>query len=192
MHVEFRHGLDELRRLGRSQRDARMRIRVQAIVLAKQGRTAVEIGQSLGVARRSVQQWVRRYNQNGLDGLRHQPGQGRPWRLTPEQRAELCKRIEAGPRSADQVCTLRGKDVQRILQEEFGKLYHLNGVYGLLHRLGYSCLMPRPRHKQSDLQAQEAFKKTSSSRFKPSRTHIPRNASRSGSKMKRASASKAP
>ena len=44
MHVEFRHGLDELRQLGRAQRDARMRIRVQAIVLAKQGRTAVEIG----------------------------------------------------------------------------------------------------------------------------------------------------
>jgi len=39
-----------------------MRIRVQAIVLAKQGRTAEEIAESLDASRRPVQEWVRRYN----------------------------------------------------------------------------------------------------------------------------------
>jgi len=191
MHVEARHGLDELRQLGRSQRDARMRVRVQAIVLARQGRTAVEIGRTLDVGRRSVQEWVRRYNHSGMDGLGHRPGQGRPWRLTKEERNRLCHRIESGPGPADPVCTLRGKDVQRILQDEFGILYRLSGVYGLLHRLGYSCLMPRSQHPQSDPQAQEAFKKTSSNRFKPSARRIRRSESRSGLKMRPASGSKA-
>jgi hypothetical protein len=34
MHVEDRHGLDELRRAARSQKDGRMRVRLQALVLA--------------------------------------------------------------------------------------------------------------------------------------------------------------
>lgn len=190
MHVEDRHGLDELRREARAQTDARMRIRLQAIVLAKQGRTAEEIAEALDASRRPVQEWVRRYNQRGVDGLRHRPGQGRQGKLSPEQRERLCARLEAGPREEDEVCTLRGKDIQRILQNEFGQLYHLNGVYALLHRLGYSCLMPRPRHQKANPQAQEAFKKKSWHRLRSSGRNILTSAWKSGSRMKRASASK--
>ncbi len=191
MHVEDRHGWGELRRLARSQSDARMRIRVQAIVLAKQGRTAEEIAAALGASRRPVQEWVRRYNQAGVEGLQQRPGQGRRPKLSAEEQDRLVVRIEDGPRAEDQVCTLRGRDFQRILQQEFGKLYRLSGVYALLHRLGYSCLMPRPKHRKADPRAQEAFKKTSWRRSRRSAKHTPNNAWKSGSRMKRVSASKA-
>ncbi|MFN0134366.1 MAG: winged helix-turn-helix domain-containing protein, partial [Phycisphaerales bacterium] len=65
---------------------------------------------------------------------------------------------DAGPTDADGVCTLRGKDVRRILEHEFGVKYTLDGVYPLLHRLGCSCLAPRPRHEKQDLAAQRKFK----------------------------------
>ena len=191
MHVEDRQGLDELRRLARSQCEARMRIRLQAIVLAKRGRIAVEIAGSLGVSRRPVQEWVRRYNQHGVDGLNRRPGQGRRGKLSPKERDRFAVRIEAGPRPGDQVCTLRGRDFQRILKEEFGKLYHLNGVYALLHRMGYSCLMPRPKHRKAHLEVQEAFKKTLWCRSTRSAERIPKSTSKSGSRMKRALVNKA-
>ena len=159
MHVEDRHGFDELRRLARGAQKARMRIRLQAIILAKQGRTTKQIAEALDAGGRSVQEWVQRYNENGVEGLEHRPGQGRPWKLSAQERERLCQRIEAGPGEEDSVCTLRGKDIQRILRKEFGKLCHLNGVYALLHRLGYSSLVPRPRHRHADPEAQEAFKK---------------------------------
>jgi len=191
MHVEDRHGLDELRREARSRNDARMRIRLQAIVLAKQGRTAEEIAAALDASRRPVQEWVRRYNQSGVEGLRRRPGQGRREKLSLKERDRLCTRIEAAPREEDEVCTLRGRDIQRILHKEFGKLYHLNGVYALLHRLGYSCLMPRPKHQKADPQAQEAFKKTSQLGSRASARLIRWSGWRSGSRTKRASVSKA-
>lgn len=191
MHVEDRHGVDELRREARSQKDARMRIRLQAVVLGRQGRTAEEVADLLDVSRRAVQKWVHRYNRFGVDGLRRRPGQGRREKLSLEEKDRLCSRIEAGPREDDEVCTLRGKDVQQIVKKEFGKLYRLSSVYALLHRLGYSCLMPRPRHRQADPQAQEAFKKTLQRRSRPSARRILRIASRSGSRTKPASASKA-
>lgn len=191
MHVEHRHGLDELRGLARAERDAAMRIRVQAIVLAKQGRTAEEIAATLGVSRRPVQEWVRRYNQSGVDGLRRRPGQGRREKLSPAQRKRFVARIESAAQPTDGVCTLRGRDFQRILKEEFGQLYRLSGVYALLHRLGYSCLMPRPRHLKADPAAQEEFKKKSRARSKRSAKPIPTKVWRSGSRTKRGSGNKA-
>ena len=56
------------------------------------------------------------------------------------------------------MCTLRGKDVVRILQKEFGVKYSLGGAYDLLARLGYSCLTPRPVHEKSDPAAMADFK----------------------------------
>ena len=46
----------------------------------------------------------------------------------------------------------------RILRDEFGVEYSLNGIYALLHRLGFSSLAPRPRHRNTDPAAQEQFK----------------------------------
>ena len=46
-----------------------------------------------------------------------------------------------------------------ILEREFGISYTLDGAYDLLHRLGYSCLKPRPRHERADPAAVEAFKR---------------------------------
>ena len=187
MQVEHRHGLDELRGLARAERDARMRIRVQAIVLAKQGRTAEEIAATLSVSRRPVQEWVRRYNESGVDGLRRRPGQGRREKLSVQQRERFVARIQAGAQSTDEVCTLRGRDFQRILKEEFGQLYRLSSVYALMHRLGYSCLMPRPQHPLSDPEAQEAFKKKSWRRSKRSAKRMPTSESKSGSRTKHGS-----
>lgn len=159
MHVEPHHALDQLSSLARKQKQAKLRIRWQAIVLAREGKTAPQIAASLGVARRSVQQWVQNYNRRGADGMADQPRSGRPSWLTIDQQQRLRERLDAGPRMEDGVCSLRAADVKRILEQEFGVLYALKGVYKLLHRLGYSYLCPRPRHKLADASAQEAFKK---------------------------------
>jgi transposase len=57
------------------------------------------------------------------------------------------------------VGSLRGVDVQRILAKEFGVLRSLPAVYCLLHRLGYSYLRPRPRHRRADPELQAAFRR---------------------------------
>jgi len=55
------------------------------------------------------------------------------------------------------VCALRGRDCQRILAEEFGVRYSLNGVYELLHRLNLSVLVPRPQHRKSEPETQRRW-----------------------------------
>jgi transposase len=149
MDVMAHHTEQQLQRLFEREVRADRAKRLRTVLLARQGFTAPEIATCTGFSRRSVQDWVARYNREGLEGLETKPGRGRKPPLTPEEEAQLQRRLDAGPLPDDGVCTLRGKDVQRILQQEFGRLRSLNAVYGLLHRLGYSSLVPRPQHPQA-------------------------------------------
>jgi transposase len=156
--VTEHHSLDQLRVLADAIPRKRSWKRVQAVILAKQGWTASHIAQSLGCAIRSVKNWVAQYNRGGIEALGEHPRPGRPRRLDPEQYPRLRQRLDAPPTPEDGVCTFRAADVRRILEREFGVLMGRQAVYDLLHRLGYSDLMPRPHHEQVNPEVQEFFK----------------------------------
>jgi len=161
MRVEPRHTPEQLRRLARHEVKGRVAVRMLAVASAMEDKTAPQVARELGVARRTVQDWVRWYNQGGIDDLHDDGGRGRKPPLDPGEQARLRARLDAGPTDADGgVCTLRGLDVRRILKNEFGKVRCLSSVYELLHAIGYNDLVPRPRHKDADPAAQDAFKKT--------------------------------
>jgi len=148
----------ELTRRARVEQNALQRDRYRAVLLALDGQEAVAIAQALGRSRRSVQDWVYAYRDGGIGRLLPGKSTGRPTKLPRERETELMARLDAGPLPSDGVCTLRGKDVVRILEQEFGAKYSLDGAYDLLERLGYSCLTPRPLHEKADPQQVERFK----------------------------------
>jgi transposase len=159
--------LETLKKLARSESNSKIAQRIQIIVLAMQGYTAPGIALSLSLSRRTCQEWVNRFNQQGFVGLEDQPGRGRNALLTPEECEAFKKRLDAGPTDADGVCTFQGEDLRGILENEFGKVRSLGTVYYLLHQLGYESLVPRPQHRNADEQAQQDFKKSSLKRSKP-------------------------
>ena len=159
MQVTEHDNIAALQRLAKQERDGRVRTRLRGIILARQGKSASAIGEVLGVAERTVRAWVHQYNEDGVAGLQEQPGRGRPMRLDEVARERFCARLDAGAQSSDKVCSLRGVDLVEILEVEFGVSYSTSGIYRLLDRLGYSCLMPRPQHRKADPAAQEEFKK---------------------------------
>jgi transposase len=187
MHVISHHTIDELRQLRRKAKGG-LRDRLQIVILAMQELSAPEIARAVGAGRRNVQDWVYRYNVSGLDGLIDQRG-GNHRHLSDEQEAkihELLQRTASNPHDG----VRRGEDLRRWVHEQFGVLYTLTGIYDMLNRLGYSWLMPRPRHANSDPAAQARFKKKPAAKWLKSPKPIRANASKSGSRTKRGSASK--
>jgi transposase len=158
MYVRHQDMLPKLQQLERKEREATRSKRLRIIILAMRGWTAPAIAMSVGLSRRDCQEWVQRFNEEGLPGLEDRTRGGRVLPLTPEQQEQMRERLNAGPTPEDGVCSLRGVDIQAILEKEFGILRSLSTVYKLLHRLGYSYLQPRPRHRKADPQAQAAFK----------------------------------
>ena len=126
--------LSELQRLERVEKDADRAKRLRIVILGIEGWTAPAVG----LTRRICQRWVRRYNEVGLAGLDDRRDRDPRLPLTPQQQEQVRRRVDAGPTEKDEVCSLRGKDVQRILAQEFNLLRSLAGEYYLLHRLGYS------------------------------------------------------
>jgi transposase len=191
MHVEARDKAAELRHWARTEKNAKLAQRLRLVAFAIEGHTSLNIGRWVDLSQRQVQHWVRCYNQGGVDGLKDQPGRGPKSMLAAAEVEQLKARIDAGPASEDGVCTLRGKDVQRILEEEFGKIRKLGAVYKLLHKLGYSSLAPRPQHRHADPAAQEAFKKTCRGTSSAFVANIPSSECSSSFKTKYALVSKA-
>ena len=142
MNVAPHHTLDQLKTLCGTEVNARLARRIDGVYLARMGRTCPEIMRITGAARRTVQQWLARYNRGGLDELFDKPRPGQPTKLPRDREGAFCRRIENGPLEADGVSALNGPAIQRILEREFGQTYSLRGVYGLLRRLGCTAHCP--------------------------------------------------
>src|SRR3954447_15424545 len=142
--------LDELQLLAKAIVEKRAWLRYQAVILAAQGRSAAEIAGALSCGVRSAQNRGARYNRGGPDALGERPHPGRPPRLAGPELARFRERLEGGPTAEGGICTFSGPALRRILEREFGVLLGLQAVYDLLHRHGFSSLMPRPQHKDAD------------------------------------------
>jgi len=169
MKVDWKDAADELRlaELVDATRDAKQRDRYRVVLIAGAGLGGEpelereQIAATVGRSRQFVDEWVGRYRKGGIDALVPKPQPGATRRLTSEQEAQLCAMLESGPPPQEGIAAYNGPILREKIEKLFGKAYSLNGVYKLLHRLGYNDLMPRPRHPDTDPAALEAFKKTS-------------------------------
>jgi transposase len=167
MKVDWKDPTDaeRLRELIRNESDAKQRDRYRVVLIAGEGlgeQSELEreqIARTVGRSRQFVDQWVGRYRRKGIEALlpRRQPG-AKP-KLTAEEQEQLCAMLEAGPEAGEGISAFNGPIIREKIQQRFGKLYSLPGVYALLHRLGYNDLMPRTTHPDTDPAVLEAFKK---------------------------------
>ena len=160
MNVKTHYTSSQLLKMYKTQSNHRLARRIHGVYLASIGHTCSEIMQITGACRRAIQQWIQKYNNGGITALKDKPRPGKPTKLPRQMEEKLCQRIASGPSKQDGVWVFNGPAIKRLLEREFGVVYSLWGVYDLLHRLGYSCLCPRPQHENADPKALQEFKKT--------------------------------
>lgn len=153
---------EELRAAARRSKDSDQARRLLAIALVLEGRSRSEAARVMGMDRQTLRDWIIRYNEEGLEGLRDRPRSGRPCQLTAEQLDELEQLVEEGPDIAIHgVVRWRCADLQAQIKQRFDVELSERHVGRLLKKLKFTRLSVRPRHPQADEAAQEAFKKTS-------------------------------
>jgi len=188
---EFRPGdIELLKQKVRSETNAKQRDRYRAVMLALEGMKTSDIMKKLDRSKNFVQRWSYAYRDGGITAAIPKPHTGRPFKLLPEHKMSFRQRILDGPMDCDEVCTLGGKDARVILEKEFGVKYSLPGVYALMHRLGLSCLKPRPKHRKNDPEKMQQWLDNTPFLSKPSETNTPTKKSKSGSRTKSESANR--
>ena len=183
----------DLRAVAGREKDGSAARRMLAVAMVLDGADRKTAAETCGMDRQTLRDWVHRYNAEGLSGLHDLKLPGPTPKLTAEQQAELAGLVEAGPDPACHgVVRWRRVDLRDELERRFGVALHERSVGKVLAKLGYCRLSVRPRHPQTDEEAQAAFKKTLPRRSLHGSPTTPKTSrSKSGSRMRRASASKA-
>ena len=174
--------------------DSAVARRALAIALVLEGKSRSEAARSAGMDRQTLRDWVHRYNELGLDGLRNRPNLGAPPRkLAAEQEQQVAAWVRQGPDpERHKLVRWRLIDLRDEIARKFGVQLHERSVGKLLAPLNFSHISARPRHPGQDAAAQEAHKKTSPRGSRPQFPTTPAaSRSSSGGKMKPGSASKA-
>ena len=151
----------ELRGLsGRCSDGAQVR-RLLALALVLDGRSRAEAAALSGMDRQTLRDWVHRYNEAGVEGLKSRASPGRAPSLSEPQKAELRELVVNGPDPAIHgVVRWRCVDLRAEVARRFSVEVHEHTVARWLHELGLTRLQPRPEHPQKDPEAEATFKKS--------------------------------
>ena len=78
--------------------EARLVERAQIIRLASEGQPVAEIAEAMEVNEKTVRKWLKRFEQQGVQGLLDAPRTGAPSRYTPEVKAQIIALALTHPR----------------------------------------------------------------------------------------------
>ena len=124
------------------------------------GKGVLEVAGLLKVAPSSVSRWKQKVEAEGLEGLAARPHPGPAPRLSEEQKGQLQELLLAGAvafgfASDGWTCPR----VACVIRERFGVEYHVDHVWKLLRRLGFTCQRPEHRARERDERAVAAWRR---------------------------------
>jgi transposase len=118
---------------------------------------------------RTIQDWIKKVAEQGMDGLHEKKRMGRPTRLSVAQKEILRNELSLSPRDMDEAYQQTGWE-GKLLSDYIFKKWNITlearQCQRLLHELGYTLQRPRPG-TIGNLEEQEAFKKKPKASRKP-------------------------
>jgi len=157
---------DEIRRSEESRYDHRL----HGVLLVAQGLTCPEVSRLLGDAPRSVEYWVRRFEERGLAGLAEGQRCGRPRRLSEAQLQEVDRVLRQTPREVGWSGTLwDGKTLSAWIEQRFQVRLRVRQCQRLFRQRGFRLRKPRPLIAHADPERQKTHKKTPGVKRRPAR-----------------------
>lgn len=135
--------------------------RLHVVLHVLKGASCYEAARIYGHSPRTVQYWIHRLQDRGLEGLREDERPGRPPRLSSSQREILKEHLSRSPREFGYHQNLwDGPLLAYHLKQRFSIRLGVRQCQYLFHHLGFSLQRPRRKAAEADPQRQEQFKKT--------------------------------
>jgi len=144
----------------RRSEDSRYDHRLHGVLLVAQGLTCPEVGSLLGDAPRTVEYWVRRFEERGLEGLTEGQRPGRPSRLNAAQMREVNRILRNRPTDAGMPVNLwDGKTLAAWIESKYGIQLGVRQCQRLFRQFGFRLRKPRPVVAKANPGHQKARKK---------------------------------
>ena len=142
--------------------ESRYNHRLHGLLLIAQGMSALQVAQLLGDAPRTVQYWVRRFEQKGLAGLWEAERPGRPRRLNAPQLRAVETALRQPPTELGMHTNLwDGETLSAWIEQRFGVPLRVRQCQYLFRQVGFRLRKPRPVIARADPERQRELKKNS-------------------------------
>jgi transposase len=149
---------DEIRR----SEEARYDHRLHAVLLVAKGMSCRKVADYLGDPERTVRFWIRRYQEDGLQGLIENERSGRPPRISEKQMNRIALVLRKKPEDFGLSGGIwDGKSLSAYIRKDFGVALGIRQCQRLFRHLGFRLRKPRPMIARSDPEIQRMFKKNS-------------------------------
>ena len=146
-------------KLVKTEKNARQRIRFLAFMHIKEGKGFSEVARMVKVLPRTVIVWVSKFRKEGINGLRERKGRGRKRSVEEKDEKVIGTKVET-MQSEREGGRIRGSDVHKMIEADYGVNLSNGSLYRVLHRAGLSWITGRSQHPKGDVGKQESFKKT--------------------------------
>ena len=138
--------------------------RLHGLLLVAAGQSCRQVGMLFGENPTTVQRWVSRFDESGLEGLREGERSGRPRLLQPAQWRRLQRELRHSPRTCGLQATLwDGPLLAEHLRQHYGVDLGVRQCQRVFRQMGFRLRKPRPQVAQSDPLKVAAVKKTAAS-----------------------------
>jgi transposase len=135
--------------------------RLHGLLLVTTGHSCREVARLFGEDASTVQRWVRRFEDRGLEGLREGERPGRPRQLDARQWRQVAVDLRKTPRVFGLEANLwDGPLLSEHLRRRFSVELGVRQCQRLFRQLGFRLRKPRPQVAQSDPVKVAAVKKT--------------------------------
>jgi transposase len=142
--------------------DARYDHRLHCVLLVASGMSCEQTAGLFGDSPRTLVNWVRRFDRQGLAGLAEGNHSGRPSRLTAEQLEEVRAWVRQPPAAVEVDANLwDGKSLAAGLQQHYGVQMSVRQCQRLFRLVDTRYRLRRPLVAKADPQRQAEHKKNS-------------------------------
>lgn len=148
----------------KTQGNPRERRRYLAFAHLRDGKSFTETAMMVKVQLRTLMNWVQNFRQRGIEGLKDQPGRGAKPHLSDdalEAFRHSVLELQAGRIGG----RIKGRDILKLMEEKFGVRPSRSSLYDTLKRADLVWITGRSQHPKANVEAQDAFKKTSDKKY---------------------------
>ena len=140
----------------RSEQDVKTKERMLLVLnVVYQGKvSAAQVARDLYRSKSWACEWLKRYDKEGIEGLKNRQKSGRPSELSEE----ICYRIKKELKESNQGWTT--KQVEELIIKKSGIKYHYTHIYRILRKWGFKQKVPRKVHvNTASKEEKDDFKK---------------------------------
>jgi transposase len=151
---------EEIKALIKSNPDYQIGIMLLAIYQVAKGVSSRKLEELYNTSFKQITNWVHRFEESGVEGLKDKGGRGRKPGLDEEQLDRIRELLtnESPTSYGYNTETWTGPLLLNWIEANMGISYKKAQVYNILHKLGLSHKKAKATYPETDLNAQEAFK----------------------------------